>query len=631
MKSKYNSLTEWRKADTKGYSSAKKANILVNICEKFNWPLPKEIFKIKSNGYWQIKENVLSDALNYKTTTEWNKMNTTAYSAARKNGWFEEATAHMLILIKPKGYWNEETIFEESKKYKTPQDWKKGSSSSYTMSFKIEGLYEKCIVEMGFDRPRKVGFWQIKENVLAKAREYKTRSEWGTGPNSHGASYDSAKKNGWFEEATAHMIEINKPTGYWTKEVILETAKKYKYYSDWVKNEKAAYQAALKQKLIDECTSHMIFSNVRNGHWNIKENVLAEALKYKTRSEFSRNSAGAYNSAKQNGWYDECIAHMDYAEGHTPANFWTKEKVLSIAKKYDNRLDWVKNNKKSVDAARRNGWMEKAISHMNLSIKPFGYWEVKENVLAEALKHKTKKQWQKKSNGSMKSARKNGWYEEATAHMIKSKNYKPKGYWTKELCQIEALKYNDKSEWYKNHLTSYNAAYKYGWLDECSTHFVQKNNQKGYWNVKKHVLEEALKYKTRSEWVKASSSSYNSAKKNGWFEEASAHMGYAVKPNGYWTKELLLAEAKKWGTLKEWRELGEGYSRAKPLGCYDECIAHMMFENKPSGYWNIKENVLAEALKYSSKSEWQEKSNGSKKAAKQNGWYEEATAHMIKK
>ena len=577
MKSKYNSLSEWRKNNPNAYKAAKNTNILVNICEIFNWTLPKEHNKTK-----------------------------------------------------PKGYWTEETIFEESKKYKTPTEWKKESSTSYSRSFKIDGLYDKCILEMGFNPSVKAGFWQIKENVLAKAREYKTRSEWGTGPNSHGASYNSAKQNGWFEECTAHMEYVVNPNGYWTEDRLLESAKKYEVYSDWVKNEKKAYSSAVRKGLLDKCIAHMNFF-VRNGHWNIKENVLAEALKYKTRGEFSKNSSGAYNSAKQNGWFDECIAHMGYAEGHTPANFWTKQKVLSIAKKYDNRLDWVKNDKKSVHAARRNGWMEEATSHMNLNIKPFGYWEVKENVLAEALKYKTKKQWQEKSNGSMKSARKNGWFDKCTAHMIKNKNYKPKGYWTKELCQIEALKYNDKSEWYKNHLTSYNAAWKYGWFEECSTHFVQKNSQKGYWNVKEHVLKEALKYKTRSEWVKASSSSYNSAKKNDWFEEASAHMEYVVKPNGYWNKELLLSEAKKWNTVKEWRELGEGYSRAKSLGCYDECISHMKQDKKPFGYWEVKENVLAEALKYKTKSEWQEKSNGSMKAARKNGWLDECTNHMKKK
>ena len=381
MDSKYKSIAEWGKSNPSAYQSAKKSGIIPDICEIFGWDLPKEKTKLHRNGYWQIKENVLCDALKYKTPTEWTKNNATAYAAARKYGWFEEATAHMTFLFKPNGYWNAETIFEESKKYKTPQEWKKGSSTSYSMSFKIEGLYDKCIeemgyvkakpvgywnaetifeeskkynhpkewkkgssssysmsfkieglyakclIEMGFESPRKKGHWDIKENVLAEALKYKTKSEWGTGKNSHGTSYNSAKKNGWFEEATAHMIEVTTPAGYWTEERLLESAKNYDCYTDWIKNEDKAYKAACKKGLIEKCTSHMKFLFVRNGHWNSKENVLTEALKYKTRGEFSKNSSGAYYSAIKNGWYDECTAHMEYAEGHTPAGFWTKEKV----------------------------------------------------------------------------------------------------------------------------------------------------------------------------------------------------------------------------------------------------------------------------------------------------------------
>jgi hypothetical protein len=45
-------------------------------------------------------------------------------------------------------------------------------------------------------------------------------------------------------------------------------------------------------------------------YWQIKENVLAEALNYKTRSEWVKNSSSSYNSANKNGWVDECSTHM---------------------------------------------------------------------------------------------------------------------------------------------------------------------------------------------------------------------------------------------------------------------------------------------------------------------------------
>ena len=41
------------------------------------------------------------------------------------------------------------------------------------------------------------------------------------------------------------------------------------------------------------------------GYWRIKDNVLSEALKYKTRKEFIKGCKSAYNAALANGWIDE--------------------------------------------------------------------------------------------------------------------------------------------------------------------------------------------------------------------------------------------------------------------------------------------------------------------------------------
>ena len=625
MENKYKSLSDFKKDYPSEYNSLKYKKLLDKLCEDMGW---EPIKKTKPNGYWTA-ETIFEESKKYKTPQEWKSNSSSSYSMSFKiDGLYEKCLNEMGITkVKPSGYWTAEKIFEESKKYKTPQEWKRGSSTSYSMSFKIDGLYVKCLEEMGINKRTPHGYWQIKENVLAKALEYKTKSEWGTGPNSCGSSYNAAKKYGWFEECTAHMVELLKPVGYWSIEKLLENAKNYEYYSDWLKNEKGAYQAAKKKNLVDACTQHMIFNSVKNGYWQIKENVLAEALKYKTRSEFSNKSSGAYNVAKINGWYDECTAHMEYAEGHTPAGFWTKEKVLAIAKNYDNRLDWVKNDEKSVNAARSYGWLDECLEHMLLLKKPPKYWHDKEKCLEDALKFKTKTEWQKNSSAAKKSAIKHGWYEECTAHMIEES--KPAGYWTKENVLIEALKYKNKSDWRKNSSGSLYVAFKNKWVDECCKHMIEIKKPLGYW-TKEKCFEEALKYNNRSEWNKKSCPSYTAAKKYGWFEECTAHMTLLVRPNGTWTKELLIIEAKKWKTLSEWRKFGDGYSRVKAYDCYDECTQHMTRTSKPVGFWNVKENVLVEALKFNSKIEWQAKSNGSMKSARKNGWLDECCTHMKK-
>jgi len=46
------------------------------------------------------------------------------------------------------------------------------------------------------------------------------------------------------------------------------------------------------------------------GHWDTKENLLEEALKYATRTTFQKGSKWAYEKARIQGWLDEICQHM---------------------------------------------------------------------------------------------------------------------------------------------------------------------------------------------------------------------------------------------------------------------------------------------------------------------------------
>lgn len=87
--------------------------------------------------------------------------------------------------------------------------------------------------------------------------------------------------------------------------------------------------------------------------------------------------------------------------------------------------------------------------------------------------------------------------------------------WTYESCYQEALKYKSRSE-FKNHCASaYQTAIKKGWLD---TWFEKKRKPVGYWN-EQTCYQEALKYKSRREFQRRCGSAYNAAWKNGWLDD----------------------------------------------------------------------------------------------------------------
>ena len=58
------------------------------------------------------------------------------------------------------------------------------------------------------------------------------------------------------------------------------------------------------------------------------------------------------------------------------------------------------------------------------------------------------------------------------SHMIKNK---PNGYWTKELCKQEAMKYNTIKEFYTNSKVAYTISSKNKWLDEIRSQVYKIN------------------------------------------------------------------------------------------------------------------------------------------------------------
>ena len=92
--------------------------------------------------------------------------------------------------------------------------------------------------------------------------------------------------------------------GYWIFDRLKEEALKYRSSSEFQLSSKTAYSTAAKRNgwLLDIC-AHMNDGKKPNGYWTL-DNVRIEALKYKSRSEFKRNSASAYSYALKNNWLD---------------------------------------------------------------------------------------------------------------------------------------------------------------------------------------------------------------------------------------------------------------------------------------------------------------------------------------
>jgi hypothetical protein len=71
---------------------------------------------------------------------------------------------------------------------------------------------------------------------------------------------------------------------------------------------------------------------------------------------------GAYNSSLKNKWIEEICLHM--IQQIKPKNYWTKEKCIEEALKYNKRSHFWKNNLSAYYSARKNNWLDEICSHM---------------------------------------------------------------------------------------------------------------------------------------------------------------------------------------------------------------------------------------------------------------------------
>jgi predicted GIY-YIG superfamily endonuclease len=367
---------------------------------------------------------------------------------------------------------------------------------------------------------------------------------------------------------------MNKPKNYWTKERCQEEALKYNRRIDFQKHSYGAYKMSFKYN-IDEICSHMKIINHKPGYWT-KEKCQEEALKYDNKSDFKKNSNGAYKiSFKYN--IDEICSHMKII--HHKPGYWTKEKCNEISLKYNNKKDFREKDPGVYSQALEQGFYDEICSHMIQIIKPKYYW-TKERCQEEALKYDNRVDFQKYSSTAYNNCYKNKWLNEFCSHMIIHKNEKLRCIYAYEFDDNHVyvgLTFNIKNRNNRhmkegsvfNHILKTNSKYKIIQLTEYidqeiaqekEDYYIKKyvndnwiilNKVKSgsigsnivYW-TKERCQEEALKYKTRTEYQVKNRGSYLSAYRNNWLDDICTHMIEGKRKNGFWNYETCKEHAK---------------------------------------------------------------------------------------
>ena len=207
--------------------------------------------------------------------------------------------------MRPKGYWNFETLKAEALKYSSKREFQLKSGSAYNASgrLKLRDLICEHMVEI--KKPN--GHWSL-ERLKVEALKYSSRQEF---QQKNGAAYKAAGEIKCRDEICSHMTKVKQPKGYWSLENLQKEALKYDNKVDFRKNSNPAFLTASRKNLLDQICSHMEAGKLPNGHWLIKENCATEALKYMNRRAFSLANSSAYHGADINGWLDEKAVVME--------------------------------------------------------------------------------------------------------------------------------------------------------------------------------------------------------------------------------------------------------------------------------------------------------------------------------
>jgi hypothetical protein len=192
----YETRNEFYKGSPGAYYSSIRNGWLDEVCSHM-------VLQKGDRGYWDVFENVQEEALKYKTRNEFKLGSPSAYVSARKKGWLDIVCSHMILKKGDPGHCNIlENVREEALMYETRTEFYKGSPGAYVSACKKGWLDEVCshmILKKG-DR----GYWDVFENVQEEALKYKTRNEFCKG--SPGAYYSACKK-GWLDIVCSHMVK----------------------------------------------------------------------------------------------------------------------------------------------------------------------------------------------------------------------------------------------------------------------------------------------------------------------------------------------------------------------------------------------------------------------------------------
>ena len=353
--------------------------------------------KTKPNGFWNVKTNCYTAALECTTRSEFAKKYSQAYSNTLKNNWQYEFFVHMSNRKK----WVKEECQKMVLKCKSRSEFAKKYAGAYKAARKNNWLDDICknMVPIGNIFNKMIYVWLFPDNhfYVGQTCNFMSRS-WGHFNDLKSAVYQHIKK-----------------TKLKPKKIIISN---YIPVKEAIKLEKSTEKKYIALGFISLNKTVPGSVGGKFHKWN-KEKCQMVALKCKNRREFCKKYGGAYKAARINKWLDEICGHMITQK---PNGYYTKERCQELALRCKTKTEFCNNYSTAYNVVCKNRWIDDICSHMLEKRKPNGYW-TKEKCHQASLKCKYKSEFKKNYSGAYHSARINNWLQYISIHLISKRNW----------------------------------------------------------------------------------------------------------------------------------------------------------------------------------------------------------------
>lgn len=446
-------------------------------------------------------------------------------------------------------------------------------------------------------------------------------------------------------------MEVKWQRKWSNKDVCRKEALKYQTRSEFQYKSNGAYTYAMRHYFLDEICNHM--ENHHEIKWNSKEACAKEALKYKRRVDFARDSNSAYTYALKHGFLDEICSHMTFygilskEKELARINYVRKNIVITDEEweKIEIHLENVSSTKYCSNRLQRhrciyacefednhvyiglaNNLRQRIMQHLRTPSSSI-YRYIIETGLIPTFKiirgFESEKKAQKNEAEVEKMYKENGW-----CILNRAKTGALGGsyiYWTLERCLIVAKLATSMSDFCKRFRGAYASCKRNNWIPQIRQivpqHVTPKRKTK-IWSLDA-LKNEALKYQRKKDFKANSSSAYNYAKKHDLLNAICTHM---PSPQSKYSFENLRNEAQKYHTRKEFK-VGSPkfFDAAKRKNMLEEICVNMV--NGESIYWT-KERCKERALLYKTKMEFKHNDGSAYTTSVREGWLNELCQHM---